>query len=55
MTAVLSPGDFDGDLKPDVLARGADGSLWLYPGNGSGGWGSPRQVGSGWTGMQLIS
>lgn len=54
-TALLSPGDFDGDGHPDVLARGRDGSLWLYPGDGAGGWGSPRVVGSGWSGFTSIS
>ncbi|HEU4491045.1 MAG TPA: polysaccharide deacetylase family protein [Jiangellales bacterium] len=39
----------------DVLARDASGVLWLYRGNGSGGWLSPRlQVGTGWGGMTAV-
>lgn len=53
-TALLSPGDFDGDGHPDVLARGADGRLWLYPGNGAGGWLTPRVVGTAWNGFTSI-
>ncbi len=37
--AIVGPGDFDGDQRPDVLARRAsDGTLHLYAGNGTGGW-----------------
>ena len=55
MTAIIGPGDWDGDHKVDVLARDTTGRLWLYPGNGTGGWGSQRQVGSGWEGMRIIA
>ncbi|MDN4598409.1 FG-GAP-like repeat-containing protein [Leifsonia virtsii] len=51
---VLSPGDFDGDGRNDVLARDASGLLWLYPGDGASGWLPRRQVGSGWGGMRSI-
>jgi peptidoglycan/xylan/chitin deacetylase (PgdA/CDA1 family) len=55
MTALLGPRDFSGDGKVDVLARDTTGLLWLYRGNGAGGWISPRlQVGSGWNGMTAI-
>jgi heme oxygenase len=49
-TALLSPGDFTGDGKPDVLARQPDGALLMYRGNGAGGWltGKGEQIGSGW-------
>jgi hypothetical protein len=49
-TAVLSPGDFSGDGKPDVLARRSDGALLLYRGNGASGWitGAGEQIGAGW-------
>jgi hypothetical protein len=46
---VLSPGDFTGDGAADVLARKPDGTLWLYAGNGRGGWAAAgRRVGLGW-------
>lgn len=35
---VVAPGDFDGDRKPDLIGRKPDGTLWLYAGNGKGGW-----------------
>ena len=49
-TALLTPGDFSGDGKPDLLARTAEGALLLYRGNGTGGFltSSGEQVGSGW-------
>ena len=53
--ALLGPGDFDGDGAVDLIARRRDdGTLWLYPGNGSGGWGQPRQIGHGWQSMQML-
>lgn len=45
---LLTPGDFDGDGIPDVLARTRTGQLWLYRGNGSGGLGSRYLISSGW-------
>lgn len=46
--------DFNGDSFPDVLARDASGVLWLYPGNGSGGWLQRVQVGQGWNVMTAM-
>ncbi len=34
-------GDFDGDGRPDLMARGSDGRIWLYPGRGLAGFGAP--------------
>ena len=48
-SAVIGPGDFSGDQRVDLLARErATGSLWLYPGNGTGGWRPRVRVGTGW-------
>ncbi|MFJ4211070.1 FG-GAP repeat domain-containing protein [Paenarthrobacter sp. NPDC089675] len=47
-TALLSPGDFDGDGNMDVMARDKSGQLWLYRGNGKGGWLGSSVVGTGW-------
>ena len=48
------PRDFNGDGFPDIMARDAAGGLWLYPGNGTGGWLPRQQVGSGWGGWTAI-
>jgi beta-glucosidase-like glycosyl hydrolase len=56
MTALVAPGDFDGDGHPDVLARTTAGELLLYRGNGVGGWlaGGPVSLGTGWNGFDRI-
>jgi hypothetical protein len=54
-STVFSPGDFTSDGHPDVMClRRDDGTLWLYPGAGNGGWGTARQVGAGFTGWRQI-
>ncbi len=54
MTAVMSPGDLNGDRTPDVLARDSAGVLWLYPGNGAGKWLPRVRAGIGWNIMNAI-
>ena len=54
MTAVVSPGDFNGDRRTDILARDSSGVLWLYPGNGAGGHLPRVQVGPGWNGFSPL-
>jgi hypothetical protein len=40
--SLITPvGDFDGDGRPDVLAKTSDGRVWLYPGRGLAGFGQP--------------
>jgi hypothetical protein len=51
MTAVVSPGDFNGDRNPDLLARDAAGVLWLYPGLGTGQFASRVPISAGWNGL----
>ncbi|MGJ7442415.1 SpoIID/LytB domain-containing protein [Aquipuribacter sp. MA13-6] len=53
---LIGPGDWDGDGAVDLLMRRpADGSLWLYRGNGTGGFAGGKQIGNGWRGMTLLT
>jgi FG-GAP-like repeat len=56
-TALLGPGDFDGDGNNDLLARGSDGILYLYRGNGRAGWatGNAESLGGGWAGFTALA
>nr|WP_238338142.1 FG-GAP-like repeat-containing protein [Pedococcus badiiscoriae] len=48
-TDLITPGDWSGDGKPDLLARKANGELWFIAGNGKGGFtGAWRRIGTGW-------
>ena len=54
---VLSPGDFTGDGNPDVITRAPNGNLYLYRGNGTGGWIDPSSnilIGTGWQNLDRI-
>ncbi|MEV3938497.1 VCBS repeat-containing protein [Glycomyces sp. NPDC049804] len=49
MGTFTSGGDFNGDGKTDLLAvKKSDSKLYLYPGNGTGGFGTAKALGSGW-------
>lgn len=53
---VTGVGDFNRDGHADWLARRkSDGALFLYPGNGSGGTLSRKQIGTGWNSMSYIA
>ena len=46
---VLSPGDYTGDGKADIMGVTPGGDLYLYRGNGLGGFtGGRTRIGSGW-------
>jgi hypothetical protein len=52
---LLSPGDFTGDGKADLLAVRSNGDLVLYRGNGLGGFtGSGVKIGSGWASFDRL-
>ena len=55
----IGVGDLTGDGRPDLVARHrADGSLWVYPHNGSGGtsasWAGLYSVGVNWNGATAL-
>ncbi|ACQ79448.1 N-acetylmuramoyl-L-alanine amidase family 2 [Beutenbergia cavernae DSM 12333] len=54
---VTTSADWNRDGRADILARRkATGDLWLYPGNGRGGFGTPRIVGhGGWGAMSSLT
>ena len=55
MSQLVSPGDWDRDGRPDLLAiEKSTGTLWLYPGAGTS-FGTRRAVGSGWAGINSIA
>ncbi|MFJ8107700.1 FG-GAP repeat domain-containing protein [Streptomyces sp. NPDC096132] len=45
---IVAPGDVTGDALPDLVTVDSAGTLWRYPGNGRGGFGSRVKIGSGW-------
>jgi hypothetical protein len=49
-------GDLDRDGHDDWLARRkSDGTLYLYQGDGNGGYGSRKQIGTGWNSMSYLA
>ncbi|MFC3299802.1 lysozyme M1 [Arthrobacter agilis] len=54
---MVSPGDFSGDARPDLIARKADGTLWLYQGTGRSDnlLGTPVRIGTGWNTFDMIT
>ncbi|MEU6539486.1 trypsin-like serine protease [Streptomyces sp. NPDC047000] len=48
-TRIITPGDVTGDYKPDLLSVDSGGTLWIYPGNGNGTFGTRVSVGTGWS------
>lgn len=53
---LFGAGDVTGDGRADLLARGTDGALWVYPGNGTAGFGDRVKIGaSGWNGLKKLA
>lgn len=46
---IFGAGDYNADGRNDVMARKFDGTLWMYPGDGTGKLSAPRRVGTGWS------
>lgn len=56
MSAIVSGQDFNGDGHIDVAAREqSTGYLWLYPGEGDGGFAARVKIGTGWNAMREIT
>lgn len=54
--ALTAVQDFNGDGKGDLLARKPDGTLWFYPGNGAGAYGTPKKIGDyGWNAFDAFA
>ena len=54
-TALVAPGDFNGDGRSDLIARMPDGRLKLFRGNGSNGFIAPAvQISTGWNGFTAV-
>ncbi|ORT61476.1 serine protease [Streptomyces sp. CB03238] len=54
MNALVTTGDVNSDGVADVLARDTAGKLWLYPGNGKGGFLARKDFGTGWQAYNLL-
>ncbi len=56
-TALASGGDFNGDHKPDILAREPGGNLRIFRGDGAGGWLNVGGdvIGTGWDGLNYLT
>ena len=49
MVDLFAARDFDGDGRPDIIARRQDGRLFFYGGDGEGGWANQYEIGHGWS------
>ncbi|GAA1693260.1 hypothetical protein GCM10009830_46330 [Glycomyces endophyticus] len=54
MNLLETAGDFDGDNRPDLLARTTGGTLYVYPGTGTGTHTERIRIGGGWNSMSAI-
>ncbi|WP_093738838.1 MULTISPECIES: FG-GAP repeat domain-containing protein [unclassified Streptomyces] len=54
-TSLFATDDFSGDGLPDLLARDTAGKLWLYKGNGKGGFAARVAIGTGWKAYTLVT
>ncbi|MGW5241570.1 FG-GAP-like repeat-containing protein [Monashia sp. NPDC004114] len=56
-SSVVGVGDLDADRRNDLVARKTDGTLWLYAGNGAGGFRYRKQIGTskGWNAFTQLA
>ena len=55
VVAISQIGDWNGDSRSDALVRPADGNLWVYTSDASGGLVQYQQVGKNWQSMDIIT
>jgi FG-GAP-like repeat len=56
MNAIAGGADYNGDGRADLIAiDDTTGYLWIYPGNGAGGWGTRIGPNAGWASMNAIA
>lgn len=54
-TDLLTPGDWTGDHKPDLMARKANGELWMIVGDGKSGFtGTWTRIGTNWQSLAQV-
>jgi hypothetical protein len=52
--ALAYPGDLTSDGKPDLVGRDSEGRLWLFAGNGKGGFKERVRIGGSWGGYTRL-
>lgn len=52
--SIVAPGDVTGDALPDLVSVDSAGALWIYPGKGTGSFGTRVKAGSGWNNFNVV-
>ncbi|MFE0452173.1 trypsin-like serine protease [Streptomyces sp. NPDC058914] len=52
--SIVAPGDVTGDDLPDVASVDSAGALWIYPGKGTGSFGTRVKAGTGWNNFNVV-
>ncbi|MCX5526540.1 trypsin-like serine protease [Streptomyces bobili] len=52
--SIVAPGDVTGDDLPDLVSVDSAGALWIYPGKGTGSFGTRVKAGTGWNNFNVV-
>lgn len=52
--SIVAPGDVTGDDLPDLASVDSAGALWIYPGKGTGSFGTRVKAGTGWNNFNVV-